>query len=88
MVSKKKEEAMKFILELQSEETVQVEAAILFGIVLLMDGKMQEAHQRLRPVINDSNITDFKQRLNTLQRHKLLKRGTLTLFLDALALQI
>lgn len=88
MVSKKKEEAMKFILELQSEETTQVEAAMLFGIVLLMDGKMQEAHQRLRPVINDSNITDFKQRLNTLQRHKLLKRGTLTLFLDALALQI
>ena len=88
IVNKKKDEAMTHILKLQAEDTTREEAAILFGIVMLMDGKMREAHQLLKPVVNEENIADFKQKLNTLHRHKLLKRTTLTLLLDALILNI
>ena len=79
---------MKYVLALQAEETTKEDAAILLGLVMLMDGKTKEAHQQLRPILNDSNIADFKQKLNTLYQHKLLKRTTLTLFLDALMLHI
>lgn len=88
MVNRKKEEALKFILELQAEETTQEDAAILLGIVMLLEGKTKEAHQQLRPMLNDDNIADFKQKLHTLHRHKLLKPTTLTLFWDALMLHI
>ena len=88
MVNRKQEEAMKYVLELQAEETTQEEAAILFGIVMLMDGKIREAYQQLKPVIKVDNMDDFKQKLYTLHRHNLLKLTILTLFLDALMLNI
>lgn len=88
MVNGKKDEAMRFVLELQTEADSQEEARILLGIGMLMDGMMKEAHQQLRPIIDESNMGDFKQKLDTLNRHKLLNHTLLTLFLDALMLNV
>ena len=88
IVNGKKEEATKFVFDLQTEDTTREEAAILLGIVMLLDGKAKEAYEQLHPLVNDSNRTDTMQKLDTLCRQKLLQRTTLTLFTDALALYI
>ena len=60
----------------------------LLGIVMLTDGKINEAHQQLRPLTSEEMRTDLRQKLNVLSRHKLLRPATLTLFMDALLLGI
>jgi thioredoxin-like negative regulator of GroEL len=88
IVNGKKEEAMKFVFELQTEDTTREDAAILLGIVMLLDGKVKEAYDQLHPLINANNKADTMQKLDTLCRQKLLQRTTLTLFTDALVLHI
>ena len=88
MVCGKKEDAMKFILELKAEETTQEEANMLMGLMLLLDGRVKESYQQLQTLINENNRNELQQRLDTLCRHQLLKRTTLTLFMDALVLHI
>ena len=68
--------------------TTREDAAILLGIVMLLDGKVKEAYDQLHPLINANNKADTMQKLDTLCRQKLLQRNTLTLFTDALVLHI
>jgi len=88
IVCGKKDDAMKFIFELQRVETASEDANILMGIVLLLDGKVKEAYQQLRPIVSEKNMADLRQKLDTLHHRKLIERTTLTLFTDALTLNI
>lgn len=88
IVCGKKEDAMKHIFELQRVETASEDANILMGIVLLLDGKVKEAYQQLRPIVSEKNMADLRQKLDTLHHRKLIERTTLTLFIDALTLNI
>ncbi len=60
----------------------------LLGIVMLIDGKMQDAHHQLLPLANDEKRKDLRQKLDILSRHQILKHNTVTLFMDALLLNI
>jgi len=61
---------------------------MLMGRMLLLDGRVKESYQQLQTLINENNRNELQQRLDTLCRHQLLKRTTLTLFMDALVLHI
>lgn len=88
LVNGKKEEALKLIFELQTTAELGDESRMLLGVVMLMDGKTQEAYRQLMPLFQEKKTDDLHERLNTLCRQKRLKKGTVTLFLDALMLQI
>lgn len=88
IVCGKKDEAAKHILELQATNATNLMAQQLLGIVMLIDGKMQDAHHQLLPLANDEKRKDLRQKLDILSRHQILKHNTVTLFMDALLLNI
>lgn len=88
IVCGKKDEAVKHILQLQSNNANNLMAQQLLGIVMLMDGKTQDAHHQLLPLANDEMRTDLRQKLDLLSRHKKLKPAIVTLFMDALLLNV
>lgn len=88
MVNGKKEETLKLAHELQANDANNEEANILYGLVLLTDGKIKEAYQQLSPVVNINNIENLQQKLNVLRHHQLIESNELTLFIDALILHI
>ncbi|MBO4673695.1 MAG: hypothetical protein J5616_05025 [Bacteroidaceae bacterium] len=88
IVCGKKDEAANHILQLQAANATNLMAQQLLGIVMLMDGKMKDAHHLLRPLANDEMRADLHEKLNILARHQVLKPASVTLFMDALLLNI
>lgn len=88
IVNGKKDDAQKLFDGLQAEGAILDEASILLGLIMLVEGKTMETYKHLSLVVNDSNRNGLLQKIDTLCRHKLLDRTTLTLFTDALMLHI
>lgn len=86
MVNGKKDEAIKLILDLQATDANNEETCILWGLVMLMDGRIKEAHQQLRPMINEDNIGNLRHKLNTLSHYQQIGRDLPILLMDALML--
>jgi hypothetical protein len=61
---------------------------VLFSIVLIIDGKMMDAYQRISPIATSSIIADFGEKLAVLCQQNRIENSTRTLFLDALQLNI
>lgn len=88
MLNGKKEEAIKPILDMQAADADNEEAKTLFALVMLLDGNVREAYQQLRPLIDENNIGNLRQKLHTLSQLHLLEDHVPTLLTDALTLHM
>lgn len=88
MVNGKKEESVKFVLELLTTDANNEETNILYALLFLMDGKLKEAYHQLSPIVNTNSLENLQQKLDVLCRHQLLENNALVLFMDALSLHI
>jgi tetratricopeptide (TPR) repeat protein len=88
LVNQKKDEAMHHIQSVLTEETTREEANILRGLALLMDGKIREAYQQLRPIVSEDHVAEVRQKLHTLEQRQLVPHNIAILFMDALTLHI
>ena len=84
----KNDEAMTHILKLLASDCNDEIANVLFSIVLIIDGKMMDAYQRISPIATSSIIADFGEKLAVLCQQNRIENSTRTLFLDALQLNI
>lgn len=88
MVEGKTDEAMKYVMKVLSGESDNESANILFSIALMMEGKMQEGYHTLLPMASKHVISELRQKLEILCKHKRTDNMTATLFTDALSLQM
>lgn len=79
---------MRHIQSLQTEETTREEANILRGLALLIDRKIREAYQQLRPIVSEDHVAEVRQKLHTLEQRQLVPHNIAILFMDALTLHI
>lgn len=86
LVNNKQEEALKLIFELQATEEACDEGNTLLGIVMLLDGKFQEAYHQLKPLYREKKVSDLKEMLKMLSQQERMQPSTATLFMDALIL--
>ena len=86
IVNTKQNEAMTHILKLLAIDCNDEMANVLFSIVLILDGKMMDAYQKLRSIATSSIITDLGEKLAILHRLNRIENSNRILFLDALQL--
>ena len=84
----KKDEAAKYVLEVQAEEAQNMEAQLLFACILLVDGKTRDAYNQFRAIQNEDTQAEMAERLQTLADIGMIDPNTEVLFADALTLNI
>ncbi len=84
----KKDEAMQHVLDVQLRDMDNEEAKMQFALVMLADGNPREAYNQLHPMMNKGNWPRLTEKLNALLQQEQISKSTLTLFTDALLLNI
>ena len=79
---------MQHVLDVQLRDMDNEEAKMQFALVMLADGNPREAYNQLHPMMNKGNWPRLTEKLNALLQQEQISKSTLTLFTDALLLNI